>query len=143
LRNWIRPTTVTGVKSFLGFTGFYRQFVRNFGKIALPLTKLTRPSEPFQWTAECESAFEELRQHLLSAASLHHFDPESPTRLETDSSDGVIAGVFSQLKDEIWYPIGFYSHVLVGHEANWEIHDKELYAIVTAFKKWRPEFMSA
>ena len=75
--------------------------------------------------------------------ALHHFDPELPTKLETDASDGVIAGVFSQLHpDEQWYPVGFYSHVLVGHESNWEIHDKELYAIVEAFKKWRPDFMS-
>lgn len=47
LRNWIRPNTVTGVKSYLGFCGFYRQFIRNFGLIAKPLTTITRPSEPF------------------------------------------------------------------------------------------------
>jgi transposase InsO family protein len=143
LRNWIRPSTVTGVKSYLGFCGFYRQFIRNFGKIALPLTRLTRPSEEFRWTPECEAAFEELRKQLLSVQALYHFDPELPTKLETDASDGVIAGVFSQLhSDGTWYPIGFYSHVLVGHEANWEIHDKELYAIVESFKRWRPEFQS-
>lgn len=55
----------------------------------------------------------------------------------------MITGVFSQLHlDGLWRPVAFYSHVLVGHEINWEIHDKELYAIVEAFKKWRPEFMS-
>ena len=47
LRNWIRPDTVTGVKSYLGFCGFYRQFIRNFGLIAKPLTTITRPIEPF------------------------------------------------------------------------------------------------
>jgi hypothetical protein len=40
LRNWERPTTVTGVKSFLGFTGFYRQFVAEFSRIAKPLIAL-------------------------------------------------------------------------------------------------------
>jgi len=48
LRNWNRPTTVKGVKSYLGFYGFYRQFIRNFGLIAKPLTNITRPTEPFK-----------------------------------------------------------------------------------------------
>jgi transposase InsO family protein/predicted aspartyl protease len=143
LRDWKRPTTVTGIKSFLGFCGFYRQFIRNFGKIANPLSRLGRPSEPFVWTDDCDKAFEELKQHLLSIQRIYHFDPDLKSKLETDSSDGVIAGVHSQLHDDgKWYPIGFYSHVLNGHEPNWEIHDKELYAIVEAFKRWRPELMS-
>jgi predicted aspartyl protease len=143
LRNWVRPTTINGVKSFLGFCGFYRQFIRNFGMIAKPLTILGRPSEPFIWTPDCQEAFEELKQQLLRIQRIYHHDPELPTKLETDSSDGVIAGVFSQEHpDGKWYPIGFYSHVLNGHEPNWEIHDKELYAIVEAFRRWRPELMS-
>jgi hypothetical protein len=143
LRDWIRPSTVTGVKSYLGFCGFYRQFIRDFGRIAKPLSTITRPSEPFIWTDECTEAFETLRNRLLDLATLYHFDPYLEAKLETDSSDGVIAGVFSQLHpDGIWRPVAFYSHVLVGHEINWEIHDKELFAIVEAFRKWRPELMS-
>jgi RNase H-like domain found in reverse transcriptase/Reverse transcriptase (RNA-dependent DNA polymerase)/Integrase zinc binding domain/Integrase core domain len=143
LKNWVRPTTVTGVKSYLGFCGFYRQFIRDFGKIAKPLTALTRPTEPFLWTKECTTAFEELREHLLHIQSVYHFDPELPTKLETDASDGVVAGVLSQLHDtSIWRPVGFYSKVLSGPETNWEIHDKELFAIVKAFHKWHPELTS-
>ena len=144
VRNWKRPTTVTGVRSYLGFCGFYRQFIRNFGLIAKPLTILTRPTVPFEWTEDCQKAFEELKYQLLSIQRIYHFQPELPTKLETDSSDGVIAGVLSQQHpNEKWYPLGFYSHVLNGHEPNWEIHDKELYAIVEAFRLWRPELMSA
>jgi hypothetical protein len=144
LRNWERPTTVTGVKSFLGFCGFYRQFIRNFGLIAKPLSTITRPSEPFRWTTECENSFEKLRRYLLAIPTTHHYNPELPTKLETDASDGVTAGVISQEHpDKQWYPVGFYSHVLSGHEINWEIHDKELFAIVQAFQKWRPELMAA
>jgi transposase InsO family protein/predicted aspartyl protease len=143
LKNWRRPTTVTGVKSYLGFCGFYRQFIRNFGKIAKPLSTITRPTEPFVWTSECEEAFEELRRQLLDIQATYHFNPELPTKLETDASDGVTAGVLSQQHaNQQWYPIGFYSHVLAGAEINWEIHDKELSAIVQAFEKWRPELMS-
>ena len=143
LRNWKYPRTVTAVRSFLGFCGFYRQFIRNFGLIAKPLQVLTRPTIPWNWTNDCVTAFETLRSQLLSLQAIHHFHPELPTKLETDASDGVIAGVLSQQhKDKLWYPIGFYSHVLNGHEPNWEIHDKELFAIIEAFHKWRPELMS-
>ena len=62
LRNWLRPTTVTGVKSYLGFCGFYRQFIRNFRKIAKPLIIITRPSEPFRQIDKCETTFKELRK---------------------------------------------------------------------------------
>lgn len=143
LRNWAYPETVTAAKSFLGFCGFYRQFVRNYGLISKPLMNLTRPTVPWNWTEECRLAFEALRHHLLSIQKTYHFDPELPSKLETDASDGIVAGVLSQLHlDGNWYPVGFYSHVLNGHEPNWEIHDKELFAIVESFRKWRPELMS-
>jgi predicted aspartyl protease/transposase InsO family protein len=142
LRNWVKPTTITGVKSFLGFCGFYRQFIKDFGKIALPLTKITRPTVPFEWNPDCDIAFEVLKQSLLKIQSLYHFDSDLDTKVETDSSDGVVAGVLSQKHGDNWYPVGFYSHVLSGHEPNWEIHDKELYAIVEAFKRWRAELIS-
>ncbi|KAK6581227.1 hypothetical protein PZA11_005918 [Diplocarpon coronariae] len=96
LRNWKYPKTVTGVKSYLGFCGFYRQFIRNFGLIAKPLSVLTRPTVPWNWTEECRIAFEELRKQLLSIQRIYHFDPDLPTKLETDASDGVVAGVLSQ-----------------------------------------------
>jgi quinol-cytochrome oxidoreductase complex cytochrome b subunit len=53
LHNWLPPTTVTGIKSFLGFTGFYRQFVPKFLRVAKPLIALQSPANLFKWTKEC------------------------------------------------------------------------------------------
>lgn len=143
LRNWKRPYTVTGVKSFTGFCGFYRQFIANFGEIALPLTRLQKPSNPFEWTEECQVSFDKLRNALLQLVKLYHYQPQFETKLETDASDMVVGGVMSQLHpDGKWYPLGFYSKTLSGPEINWEIHDKELFAIIEAFKRWRPELAS-
>lgn len=143
LRNWAEPTTVTAVKSFLGFTGFYRQFVAEFSRIAKPLIALQSPMIPFVWTSDCQQAFDKLKTSLLSIPTLCHFNPEYYTKLETDSSDGVVAGVMSQLHpDGKWYPCAFYSKALSGSELNWEIHDKELFAILQAFDKWRAELTS-
>lgn len=80
---------------------------------------------------------------MLQIPSLSHFHPEYPTKLETDASNGVIAGVMSQEHpDGKWYPVAFYSQALSGSELNWEIHDKELYAIIRAFEKWRADLTS-
>lgn len=144
LRDWKPPTTVTAVKSFLGFTGFYRQFVPEYSRIAKPLLALQSPSRPFVWDSDCDQAFEKLKLALLSIPTLYHYQPEYDTKVETDASDGVVAGVLSQKQpNDKWCPVAFYSKVLSGSELNWEIHDKELFAILTAFSKWRPELLSA
>ena len=59
--NWPRPTNVTEVRSFLGLAGYYRRFVKDFSKIALPLTQLTQKGISFDWTDQRESAFQELK----------------------------------------------------------------------------------
>ena len=143
LREWKPPTTVTGVKSFLGFTGFYRQFIPEFSRVAKPLIALQSPANTFDWTEGCQRSFEQLKASLLAIPTLCHFDPAYETKLETDASDGVVAGVLSQKHpDGRWYPVAFYSSVLSGSELNWEIHDKELFAILQAFNKWRAELTS-
>ena len=52
--DWSRPITVTEVRSFLGLTGYYKRFVKDFSKIAAPLTRLTQKNVKFIWTDRCE-----------------------------------------------------------------------------------------
>ena len=70
IKNWDVPTTPTEIRSFLGLAGYYRRFISNFSKIALPLTKLTQKSEPFVWTQKQEEAFQTLKQRLCNAPIL-------------------------------------------------------------------------
>ena len=95
LKNWKPPTTVTGVKSYLGFYGFYRQFIRRFGEISKPLTNLTRPMVPFYFNQECLDAFKALYKELLYIPRIYYFDLDLPTKLETDALDRIIAGIYS------------------------------------------------
>ena len=67
---WKRPTTVTEIRSFLGFMGYYRRFVQDFARIATPLTQLTKKGVPFVWDATCEASFQEIKQRLVSALVL-------------------------------------------------------------------------
>ena len=68
--NWPTPTNVTEVRSFMGLAGYYRRFVKDFSKIAVPLTQLTRKGQPFEWNDERESAFHELKTRLTTAPIL-------------------------------------------------------------------------
>ena len=68
--DWPRPTTVTEVRSFLGLAGYYRRFVKDFSKIAAPLTKLTQKNVKFVWTDRCEEHFQLLKDLLTSAPVL-------------------------------------------------------------------------
>ncbi|XP_028123665.1 uncharacterized protein LOC114320797 [Camellia sinensis] len=55
--NWLRPTNVSEVHSFLGLTGYYRKLVKDFSKIAITLTQFTRKGVAYEWTEDRESAF--------------------------------------------------------------------------------------
>ena len=68
--NWPTPTNVTEVRSFMGLAGYYRRFVQDFSKIAVPLTQLIRKGVAFEWSEERESAFQELKTRLTTAPVL-------------------------------------------------------------------------
>lgn len=143
LRTWRYPSTVTEVRGFLGFTGFYRQFVRDYQAIAKPLNNLTKEGVPFRFDDDCKRAFDEIKRILLSPVVLKHFVYGYPTMVETDSSDGTLGGILSQQHpDGRWYPVAFFSRTMLPAECNYEIHDKELLAIVRVFEAWRAELIS-
>jgi hypothetical protein len=140
IRDWTQPTTVRGVRSFLGFCGFYRRFVKNYSRIAKPLNRLTEDNTPFEWGDACESSFQELKEKLTSAPILVHYDSTAPTKLETDASDGCVGGVLSQLQpDGHWHPVSFYSKKLDQAQRRYDTHDHEMLAIVLALEEWRAE----
>jgi hypothetical protein len=68
--NWMPPTTASEIRSFLGLAGYYRRFIKDFSKIAKPMTKLLEKNKAFEWTTECQASFEELRKCLTSAPVL-------------------------------------------------------------------------
>ena len=141
IQSWQVPATVKGVQSFLGFCNFYRRFIREYGRIVKPLVRLTRKEIPFLFDQGCRTAFEELKKRLTTAPVLGHYDPLRQSMLELDASDGVVAGILSQLDetDQQWHPIAYFSKTMNPAEYNYEIHDKEMLAIVRALEQWRAE----
>ena len=144
IRDWLPPRNVKSVQSFQGFCNFYRRFIRDYGIISKPLNKLTHKGTEFIFTKECINAFMELKNRLVSAPVLVHYNPKSRSQIETDASEGVIASVLSQLgSDDQWHPVSYFSKTMTPAELNYEIHDKEMLAIVRSFKQWRAELHSS
>jgi len=138
--NWKTPGSLTGIQSFLGFANFYRRFILNYSRVARPLTELTKKEsgKEWGWNQEAEAAFRELKNRFTTAPILAHFNPQKPVIIETDASDFALGAVLSQRNNEGWlHPVAFHSRKFQPAEINYEIHDKELMAIVDAFKHWR------
>jgi hypothetical protein len=138
VKDWKKPESVKEVQAFLGFANYYRKFLRDFGKLAAPLTELTKKDRPFIWRPDIQDAFDKIKDLILSEPILKMFDPTRPIELETDASDFALGAQIGQRDDNgTLHPIAFYSHKLHGAELNYPIYDKEFLAIVQAFKEFR------
>ena len=135
---WPAPTTIKETQAFLGFANFYRRFIEGYSRVAKPLTELTKKDQGFKWTEEARRAFEELKARFTTAPILATFDPERKIILETDASDFAIGACLGQLDEQgKLRPVAYYSRKLSPAELNYDVHDKELLAIVVAFEQWR------
>ena len=96
IQKWQPPTKVRGVRGFLGFCNYYRQFIDGYSRIAEPLTRLTRKDKPFHWTLECQHAFEQLKDSLIKVPLLAKWTPGLETAIECDSSGYAVGGTLMQ-----------------------------------------------
>nr|GEY18930.1 reverse transcriptase domain-containing protein [Tanacetum cinerariifolium] len=104
------PTTVKGIRSFLGHAGFYRRFIKDFLKIARPMTRLLEKDTPFLFSKECVEAFQTLKRKLTEAPILIAPDWDLPFELMCDASDFAIGAILGQPYKT---PIGCTSYKLV------------------------------
>src|ERR1700722_20023044 len=118
------------------------QFIRNYADHARPLTSLTGNAE-FSWTPEQQESFDKLKSLITSSPILVSPNPELPYRVEADASEGAIGAVLSSRQGEKWHPVAYISKAMSPTERNYEIYDKELFAIVYALEKWRPYLLGA
>jgi len=137
VKDWPTPTTVKGIQEFLGFVNFNRRFIKDYSLKALPLTKLTRKDTPFKWEQAQEDAFQSLKQACVEPPTMITFESNKPLRIETDASDLALGACATQERDGLWHPIAYYSRKFSGPEERYDVHDKELLAIVSALEHWR------
>ena len=137
LQEWATPTDIRGVRSFLGFTNYYRRFIRHYAELAQPLTGLTKKEIGFQWGPMQQKAFTELKSGLCNAPLLVFPDPLLPYTVVTDASQHAVGGVIMQDQGEGLRPIAFHSKTLKVSEMKYSAYERELAAIAYCFLAWR------
>ena len=130
MSNWRRPKTVTKIRSFLGLDGYYRQFIEEFSKIALPLARLTQKGVKFEWSNDCERSFQELKNRLVTISILTIILGSRGFVVYSDASHQGLGCVLMQHGKIVAYV----SRQLKPYERNYPTHDLELAVVVFALK---------
>ena len=131
--DWLAPTSVGEIRSFLGLAGYYRRFIENFSKIAKPMMELLKKDTKFKWIHECEASFQELKKRLVTAPVLILPDQPKDYQVCCDASRRGLGAILMQEGRVVSYA----SRQLKLHELNYATLDLELAAIVHALKTWR------
>ena len=131
------PTTLKGIRSFLGHAGFYRWFINDFSKIARPLTRLLCKDTKFEFDSDCLGAFHTIKGALISAPIVQPPDWDLPFEIMTDASDFAVGAVLGQRKDKKLHVIYYASRTMDEAQCRYATTEKELLAIVYAFENFR------
>jgi len=133
IHQWPLPKNLKALRGFLGLTGYYRRFIRDYGKVAKPLTRLLKKG-CFCWNEESTKAMEALKKAITTAPVLKLPDFSQPFSIECDASGSGLGAVLTQDKR----PIAFFSKGLSDTSLTKSIYEKELMALVLAIQHWRP-----
>ena len=139
LREWPKPKTLTDVRSFMGLLQFFRRFIKDFSKLASPLTNLTKKGQGIQkWDGKCDKAFEALKKSITTAPILVAPDWKKPFRGHIDASEFAVGGTLTQLDDSgNDRVIAFFSKKLSPAEQNYTANDRELLGLVYFLQRFR------
>jgi RNase H-like domain found in reverse transcriptase/Reverse transcriptase (RNA-dependent DNA polymerase) len=139
-----RLTSVKQVCSTLGVLGYQRPFIRGFAQLARPLTQLLKKDKKFEWTDECTRALNELIGIVTSDPVLHRPNYDLPFTLEVDASQYTTGAILYQPNDKgRLCPVGYHSHTLNPAEQGYDVHDRELLAVMRGLRQWRHLLLSS
>lgn len=131
MQEWPTPKNVKQLRGFLGLTGYYWRFVKDYGLISRPLTRLLKKGA-YLWDQEADMTFKRLKEAMTSTPVLTLPDYGLPFVVETDASDVGLGAVLMQQGR----PIAFLSKALAPRHQSYSTYEKELLALVLATTKW-------
>jgi len=136
--SWLQPKNIKDIRKFLGLANYYRRFIKDFARVARPMNVLTRKDEKWRWEEPQQKAFDELKKVFTMKLVLAAPDLDKEFRVEANTSNYATGGVLSmKCSDDKWRPVAFISKSLSDTERNYEIHDKEMLAVVRCLEAWR------
>jgi hypothetical protein len=133
MQDWPHPKTLKILRGFLGLTGYYRKFVKNYGKIAAPLMALLKKNS-FNWTPAAAQAFQTLKMAMCTTLVLALPDFTKTFVLECEASGKGIGTVLMQAGRPLAFTIKQLSEKNLGKP----IYEKEMLTILHAVELWRP-----
>ena len=129
------PTSLRGLRRFLGMAGYYRKFCKNFADVALPLTNLLKKKVKFKWDDDCQKAFDKVKSILCTIPVLKAPDFDRPFGLAIDASDHGAGAVLLQTgDDDVEHPVAYFSKKFNIHQNNYSTLEKETLALVLALQ---------
>jgi len=132
------PSSVKDVRSFLGLTGYYRRFIKDYAKISKPLVLMTKKNGRVRKTEEAMKAFETLKESIRKNVILLFPDFNKQFKITTDASLYAIGGVLEQQDENgLWRPVRFGSKILSATQESWGATERECYALVKFLEEWR------
>ena len=135
---WLTLKCVKDIQKFLGLVNYYCQFIEGFAIVARPLHDLVKKNKKWEWTEREEKAFKELKERFTKDPVLAAPDIDKKMRIEVDALDYAMGGVLSmECEDGLWRLVVFLSKSLNETERNYEIHNKEMLAIIRGLEAWR------
>ena len=130
------PVNSKQVCTFLGLVGYYRKFIKNFAKIAKPLTMLTQMDIKFKWKETHHCAFMKLKEAIILAPILRYLDTTKPYIVYTDASDDTCRAQLSQIHNRTEFLVAFLLHTFTDTQRRWSTPEQEAYGIYFAIRRW-------
>ena len=121
---------------FLRLVGYYRKLIKDFVKIAKPLTLLTHQQVKFDWTLTHHEAFMKLKESIIPAPILCYPNPNKRYIVYTNASDDACGAQLSQEHDGTEFPIAFLLHTFLETQRKWSTTEQEAYGVYYAITKW-------
>ncbi|GFW19924.1 retrovirus-related Pol polyprotein from transposon 17.6 [Trichonephila clavipes] len=138
VRKFPEPTTIKQVQSFLGLTGYFRKYIKDYSKIAKPLSDLTRKENLFVFGTQQKEAFEKLKKIMFEGPILHLYKYGRKTELHTDAcKQGYGAILLQEAEDGKLHPVYHMSKKTNTAEEKYDSYELEVLAIINALKKFR------
>lgn len=136
IRDMMPPRTKKQLRSFLGATGFHRQFIPNYHKLVAPLQALLRKDAAFEWSPLHMETFQRVKDAVIGTDMLYHLDYTRPIGIRTDASTMGVGAELFQEYNGCHQPVAYLSHAFSDVESRWATIEQEAFAIYFAVMKW-------
>ena len=137
IKTLMPPTTVKGIRSFLGHASFYRRFINDFSKISRPLCRLLEKDANFDFDETCKSAFDEIKSRLVTAPIMLIPKLNNDFEIMCDASAYAMGAVLGQRTEKIFKAIYYASKTFNEAQENYSTTEKEMLTMVFTCEKFR------